>query len=99
VAYDMICHSFEFEQLGRNKNALKYSPRFAEAPPRELEEVLHNHLSVRTLTSAATAYGEFIRQLPTRIPIDVVQTLAQNARLEQRLSQEAKSLQQWWMRR
>lgn len=98
ATYDMICHSFEFEQLGRKKASLKYSPRIPDAMPRELDDVFHNNLSVSVLTSAATTYGEFIRYLPTRIPVDVVQTVAGNAALEQRLTREAERLQQWWVR-
>jgi hypothetical protein len=97
ISYDMVCHSLEFEPLGRTKKALKYSPIFREAVRNEDDELFRNHLSSRTLASAFESYGEFIEQLPTRDPINVIEVLRLNAALEQTLSHEARSLQQWWI--
>jgi len=89
--YNLICHSFEFEPLGR-KAVNKYEPRFKEIPQDEVSD----ELSTRVRIQAEEMYEDFLPTLIQRDPQDVRATLREDADLEAELTKEAESLIQWW---
>lgn len=87
-SYDMICHIFELEPIGRqDKN------KFKSQSPYELD-----HISTRTVEQAMNEYRTFISGLVQRPVIDVDQHLADHPGLAEELEAEAKGLANWWER-
>lgn len=90
--YEIICHSFEFEPLGRREAAKKYQPRFKRVPQDEVAD----ELSVRIRSHAGRAYENFIPTLVQRDPQDVPSILRADPGLETELRSEAESLFRLW---
>jgi len=88
----MICHSFEFEPLGRRDPGKKYEPRFRHILWDELTEELPNPAR----RQAARAYEDFLPMLLQRDPQDVPSILAGDPNRKAELKNEAVSLVGWW---
>lgn len=88
----MICHSFEFEFLGRKKFEKKYEPYFKERQLNGISEELPSLI----LRKAMDAYTSFIPILLQHEPKDVKVILQSRPALKASLTEEAKSLIGWW---
>ena len=93
--YDMVCHSLEFEPIGK-KAPFKYRPRFDYIPTNDNEERLRIKLAPNVEKKAINAYSRFVSELPTRDARNVIEILGEDARRKERLEQEAISLDGWW---
>ncbi len=90
--HKMICHSLEFEFLGRRKAAKKYEPYFKEIPLDEVSEELPSQVQKQ----AIDAYVDFIPTLVQRNPEYVEVLLRDTTGLEAKLAEEAELLIGWW---
>jgi hypothetical protein len=96
--YEMVCHSFEFEPLGRQNPALKYEPDVKAVPASDIAEIFEIDLSTQVENQARLAYRNFIVSLPNREARNVTNLLGADRAMTERLDKEAKSLEGWWTR-
>ena len=89
--YEIICHSLEFEPLGRRKSAKKYQPRFKKIPQDEVADELSTQIRVR----AEKAYENFLPMLVQRDPKDIRSILHADPDLETELRDKAELLIGW----
>jgi len=90
--HKMICHSLEFEFLGRIKTEKKYEPYIKKSELNGVSEILPSLI----LRKAVDAYTSFIPTLLQHEPKDVKVTLQSRPVLKASLTEEAKSLIGWW---
>lgn len=96
--YEMVCHSFEFEPLGRLNPALKYEIDMKAVPASDIAEIFEIDLSTQIENQARLAYRNFIVTLPQREARNITDLLSSDQAMSQRLDKEAKSLDGWWKR-
>lgn len=94
-AYDMICHSFEFERLGTSRDQLKYQPAFQRVSPDIIRDRLYARLPTRVGNEATQTYLEFIIRLLARPSNDITAFLRTNAGRRAELTAAAESLIGW----
>lgn len=94
--YRMICHSFEFEPIGRRNPTNKYRPRFKHITEDNIDHILNDELSNTVRSSALSAYTDFTVSVVKRDPVDVSAILKDDPELYAELEAEAESLIQWW---
>jgi len=87
----MICHSFEFEFLGRRKAAKQYEPYFKDIPLDEVSDELPSRVQI----GAIREYADFIPTLVERDPERIEETLGNSTGLEAELAETAESLIGW----
>ena len=88
--YRMICHSFEFEPIGR-KPAKMYEPRFTDVPG-----VLGPDLSPAVVRQSSEEYVGFVTSLLGRDSLDISEALDADPELKGWLGQQALGLENWW---
>lgn len=96
--YEMVCHSFEFEPLGRLNPALKYEIDMKAVPASDIAEIFEIDLSTHIENQARLAYRNFIVSLPQREARNITDLLSSDLAMSQRLDREARSLDGWWTR-
>jgi hypothetical protein len=96
--YEMVCHSFEFEPIGRTNPSLKYEMDEKAIPKSDIDELFEISLSEQTDRLAQRAYRDFVVTLPRRDPLDITEVLRTDRARRVSLDNEAKSLDGWWKR-
>lgn len=96
AAYEMICHSFELEFLGRKEDYKKYEPYFRRVATNPVDDLFFNELSSKVKTQAISEYSTFVGQLPQRPILNIDLELNLNPTLSDKLQQEAEALIGWW---
>jgi hypothetical protein len=94
----MICHSFEFEPLGRHEAHKKYEPRRSRIQRNAIDDVVWGELSPALQIESINSYIDFIEGLPERPSISVDQIINDDNDLREMLIEEANGLRNWWTR-
>ena len=92
LTHKMICHSLEFEFLGRIKAEKKYEPYIKKSELNGVSEILPSLV----LRKALDTYTSFIPTLLQNEPKYVNAILENNPNLNADLTEEAKTLVGWW---